>query len=155
MKEASTMPKPAPHRASVVVPLPDDADVANVIGDDYDADTTLNVIKMMSGTGELFPALIGMVKAVIDEPDNAAKRRLVMILRAASVLNSPYEWQVNERMAHNAGLLPAEIKAIAGDSPLDSLDGDCQRLIAATDELLTSGTLTDDTLGTAPSSVDS
>jgi hypothetical protein len=51
-------------------------------------------------------------------------------------------------MARNAGLTTSEIDAIAGDGPLtlDDLDADYQLLIAATDELLTSGTLTDDTL---------
>jgi hypothetical protein len=51
-------------------------------------------------------------------------------------------------MAHNAGLTTSEIDTIAGDGALalDNLDADYQLLIAATDELLTSGTLTDDTL---------
>jgi alkylhydroperoxidase family enzyme len=142
------MGKPTPYHASVVVPLPDEDEIARSFGDGYDPDTALNVLKMMSGTGDFFPALIGMVKAVFGERDIDAKHREVIILRAASVLNCPYEWQANERMAHNAGLTTSEIEAIAGDGALglDSLDGEYQLVIAATDELLSSGTLTDGTL---------
>jgi alkylhydroperoxidase family enzyme len=140
------MGKPTSYQASVVVPLPDEDQVARFFGDGYDPDTVLNVLKMMSGTGDFFPALIGMVKAVFGERDIDAKHREVIILRAASVLNCPYEWQANERMARNAGLTTSEIDAIAGDGPLANIDDDYQRLIAATDELLTSSTLTDGTL---------
>lgn len=142
------MGKPTPYQASVVVPLPDEDAIARTFGDGYDPDTALNVLKMMSGTGDFFPALIGMVKAVFGEREIDAKHREVIILRAASVLNCPYEWQANEQMAHNAGLTTSEIDTIAGDGALtlDNLDADYRLLISATDELLTSGTLTDDTL---------
>src|SRR5277367_7003612 len=135
------MGKPTSYHASVVVPLPGEDEIARSFGDRYDPDNALNVLKMMSGTGDLFPALIGMVQAIFGEPDIDAKHREVIILRAASVLNCPYEWQANEQMARNAGLTTAEIEAIAGDGPLDNLDADYQLLIAATDELLVSGTL--------------
>ena len=139
------MGKPTSYQTSVVVPLPDEDEIARSVGDGYDPDTALNVMKMMSGTGDFFPALIGMVKAVFGERDIDAKHREVIILRAASVLNCPYEWQANERMAHNAGLTTSEIDAIAGGS-MSNLDSDHQQLIAATDELLISGTLADGTL---------
>lgn len=140
------MGKPTPYSASVVVPLPSESEIASIIGDAYDPDTALNVLKMMSGTGGMFPALIGMVQAIFGESDIDAKHREVIILRAASILNCPYEWQANERMARNAGLTTAEIEAVAGDRPVHGLNDDYVLLIAATDELLTSGTLTDGTL---------
>ena len=142
------MARPTPYHASVVVPLPDEDEMHQSFRDRYDSDTALNVLKMMSGTGDFFPALIGMVRAVFGERDIDAKHREVIILRAASVLNCPYEWQANEQMAHNAGLTTSEIDTIANDGALalDNLDADYQLLIAATDELLTSGTLTDGNL---------
>src|SRR5271155_3719845 len=97
------MGKPTPYHASVVVPLPDEDEIARSFGDGYDPDTALNVLKMMSGTGDFFPALIGMVKAVFGERDIDAKHREVIILRAASVLNCPYEWQAGQRMGNKAG----------------------------------------------------
>ena len=139
------MAKPTPYCASVVVPLPNDTEIASTMGDAYDPDTALNVMKMMSGTGNLFPALIGMVQAIFGEPDIDAKHRELIILRAASVLNCPYEWQANEQMARNAGLTTSEIEAAAGERPLNGLNGDYRLLIAATDQLLNSGTTTDGT----------
>jgi hypothetical protein len=128
------MGKPSPYHASVVVPLPDGDQIARSFGEGYDPDSALNVLKMMSGTGDFYPALIGMVKAVFGERDIDAKHREVIILRAASLLNCPYEWQANEQMAHNAGLSTPEIDAIAGDAPLGNLDDDYRRLIAVTDD---------------------
>jgi len=140
------MAKPSPYNAAVVVPLPDDAELTALLGDAYNPDTALNVMKMMSGTGDMFPALIGMVQAIFNEPDIDAKHREVIILRAASQLNCPYEWQANEQMAKNAGLTDAEIGAVAGELTDDGLSADYKLLIAATDELLVSGTLTDTVL---------
>jgi alkylhydroperoxidase family enzyme len=140
------MAKPSPYSAAVVVPLPDDAEITALLGDAYQPDTALNVMKMTCGTGNMFPALVGMVQAVFNEPDIDAKHREVIILRAASLLNCPYEWQANEQMARNAGLTSAEIDAVAGELADDGLDADYRLLIAATDELLVSGTLTDGVL---------
>jgi alkylhydroperoxidase family enzyme len=144
----NSIAKPTRYQATVVVPLPDEDEITRAVGDGYDPATALNVMKMMSGTGDFFPALVGMVKAVFGEPDIDARHREVIILRAASVLHCPYEWQANEQMARNAGLTTSEIETIAGegDLGLDELHADYQLLIAATDELLVSGTLTDRTL---------
>lgn len=87
-----------------------------------------------------------MVNAVFGERDIDAKHREVIILRAASVLNCPYEWQANELMARNAGLTTSEIESIAEEGEQENLDAEYRLLIAATDELLKSGTLSDGTL---------
>ena len=39
------MSAPTAYRQSVAVPLPSDDDLRNVMGEDYDPDSTLNVIK--------------------------------------------------------------------------------------------------------------
>jgi hypothetical protein len=49
------MSAPSAYKKSVAVPLPSDHDVRAVIGADYDPDTTLNVIKMLAGTGNFTP----------------------------------------------------------------------------------------------------
>src|ERR1700740_3446953 len=97
------MGKPTAYQASVVVPLPDEDVIARSFGNEYDPDPALNVLKMMSGTGDFFPALIGMVKAVFGEREIDAKHREVIILRAASVLNCPYERQAEEQKAPKRG----------------------------------------------------
>jgi hypothetical protein len=51
------MAKPRPYSAAVVVPLPEDAEVTALLGDAYHPDTALNIMKMMAGTGNMFPVL--------------------------------------------------------------------------------------------------
>lgn len=138
--------KPTPYTAKVAVPLPSDEEARAEIGSSYQPDTTLNVAKMLAGTGDMFPALAGMVQAVFGAEDIGAKRREVIILRASATLNVPYEWQANEQMARNAGLSAREIEAVAADGPVTSLDDEYNLLCAATDQMLTAGTLADDTL---------
>jgi alkylhydroperoxidase family enzyme len=140
------MAKPTAYTTKVAVPLPDEADIAKVIGDGYDSDTTLNVLKMFAGTEDIYPALIGMVQAMFGTSGIDAKHREVIILRAASVLNCPYEWQANAQMAANAGLTGAEIDALAADGPVEGINKDYALLAEAVDELFTAGTLTDPTL---------
>jgi alkylhydroperoxidase family enzyme len=145
-REENMMARPTPYTADVRVPLPDEDAIRAVIGDGYDPESTLDVVAMFAGTEEFFPALVGMVQAVFGTPDIDAPHREVIILRAASLLNVPYEWQANEQMARNAGLDSRVIDALATDGPVTGIDPDYVLLTAATDEMLTTGTLTDSTL---------
>ena len=140
------MARPTTYASEVSVPLPTDDEVKAVIGDAMDVDEALNVMKMMTGAGNMFPALVGMVQAVFGEADIDASHREIIVLRAASVLNGPYEWQANERMARNAGLTETDIAAAAGEVDPDAVAPEYRLLLAATDELLIDGTLTDLTL---------
>jgi hypothetical protein len=142
------MTAPSDYKQSVTVPLPSDGDVRAVIGEDYDPDTTLNVIKMFAGTGEFCPVLIGMVRAIFGTPDINDKHREMIILRSASILDVPYEWQANKVFASNAGLTDAEIQATTTGGPVSGVAPDYVLICTATDELLRTGTLTDDTLST-------
>ena len=140
------MSAPSSYSQSVVVPLPTDGDIRAVIGEGYDPDNTLNVIKMFAGTGEFYPVLTGMVRAIFGTPDIDAKHREMIILRAASILDVPYEWQANRVMASNAGLTAAEIEATTSEGPVSGVAPEYVLICTATDELLRTGTLTDDTL---------
>jgi hypothetical protein len=55
------MSAPTSYKQSVAVALPSDGDIRAVMGENYNPDTTLNVIKMFAGTEEMYPALVGMV----------------------------------------------------------------------------------------------
>ncbi len=140
------MPHPTKYTSKVFIPLPPDEEILEVMGDMYDPVKTLNVIKMFAGTGDIFEAAIGFVKAVFQAEGIAPKAREMIILRAAKILNSPYEWQANETMASNVGLSKNEIKAASADGPVTGIDPEYVLLCKATDELSTTGTLTDDTL---------
>ena len=140
------MAMPTAYAARVAVPLPDEADIERAVGDGYDPESTLHVLKMFAGTEDMYPALIGMVEAMFGTSGVDARHREVIILRAASVLNCPYEWQANAQMASNAGLTAAEIDALPSDGPVKGINAEYVLLATATDELLKTGTLTDPTL---------
>jgi alkylhydroperoxidase family enzyme len=140
------MAHPTRYTSQVAIPLPSDADVRRVIGKSYDADKTLNVIKMFAGTEDMFDATMRLVKAIFKAQGIDPKTREMIILRAAAVLDSPYEWQANTQMAKNVGLSPEEIDAAASDGPVHGINPEYVLVCRATDELSTSGTLRDETL---------
>ena len=140
------MAHPAGYAQQVAIPLPSDAAVRRIIGKSYDPEKTLNVIKMFAGTEDMFDATIGLVKAIFKAQGVDPKTREMIILRAAAVLDSPYEWQANTQMAENVGLSPKEIDAAASDGPVVGINPEYVLVCKATDELSTSGTLQDETL---------
>ena len=140
------MTKPAHYTSKVSIPLPSDEAVRRIIGNSYNPERTLNVIKMFAGTEDMFEATIGLVKAIFKAQGIDPKTREMIILRAAKVLNAPYEWQANTQMAKNAGLSSKEIDAAASDGPVANINPEYVLVCKATDELSTSGTLRDETL---------
>jgi alkylhydroperoxidase family enzyme len=140
------MARPPHHTPQVAIPLPSDADVRRIIGKSYDPEKTLNVIKMFAGTEDMFGATIGLVKAIFKAQGIDPKTREMIILRAATVLDSPYEWQANTQMAKNVGLSANEIDAAASDGAVVGIDPEYVLVCKATDELSKSGTLRDETL---------
>ena len=137
---------PTPYAAEVTVPLPDDGTIRKVVGPSYDPAKALNVMKMFAGTEDMFPAMIGIVKAVFSARGVDPKTRQMIILRAAKVLNSPYEWQANVTLSRNNGLASEDIEAAAADGPVVGVHADYILVCRATDEMSNDGTLTDRTL---------
>ncbi len=140
------MAGPNPYANDVVVPLPSDAEISPVLGDAYDPAKALNVVKMFAGTGDMCEATIGLVKAVFATEGIDPKLRQAIILRAATVLDVPYEWQANVPMSRNNGLSDMEIERIGTPGPITSIPDDRALVCTATDELSSNGTLTDATL---------
>jgi len=141
------MSHPINYASKVSIPLPSDIAIKKIIGSTYDPARTLNVLKMFAGTEDMYEALIGLVSAIFRTEGVDPRLREMIILRAAKTLNSPYEWQANEKMAANAGLSAQEIKAAASDGPVLDINPDYVLICRATDELSsTSATLSDDTL---------
>jgi alkylhydroperoxidase family enzyme len=101
---------------------------------------------MFAGTEDMFDATIDLVKAIFNAQGVDPKTREMIILRAATVLDSPYEWQANTQMAKNVGLSPKEIDAAASDGPVVGINPEYVLVCKATDELSASGTLRDETL---------
>jgi alkylhydroperoxidase family enzyme len=126
--------------------LPSDADAKKVIGDTFDPDKTLNVLKMFAGAEDMYLATIGLVRAVFQTKGIDPKTREMIILRAAKVMNCPYEWQANVLFAANAGLSPNEIQAASSDGPVAGINPEYVLICQATDELSNDATLRDETL---------
>jgi alkylhydroperoxidase family enzyme len=137
---------PGKETPTVSIPLPPDDVVAKVIGDSYNPEKTLNVIKMFAGTDDMYASTIGLVKAVFQAEGIDLKAREMIILRSAKLLNCPYEWLANSKFASNAGLSNDEIAAASSDGAVTGIDPQYVFLCKATDELTATGTLTDQTL---------
>jgi len=103
------MPYPTAYTSAVAIPLPSEQAVRQIMGNSYDPERTLNVLKMFAGTEDLFEATISIVRAMFHAKGIDPRTREMIILRAAKVLNAPYEAQANVQMAKNAGLSPAGI----------------------------------------------
>jgi alkylhydroperoxidase family enzyme len=140
------MAYPTAYTSTVAIPLPSEQTVQQMFGKSYDPERTLNVLKMFAGTEDLCEATMGIVKAMFSAKGIDPKTREMIILRAAKVLNAPYEAQANVQMAKNAGLSPAEIDAAATDGRVSGINPEYILVCKATDELSNNGTLRDETL---------
>jgi alkylhydroperoxidase/carboxymuconolactone decarboxylase family protein YurZ len=140
------MYRPNPLPSQITIPLPSDEEAGRIIGDSYDPKMTLNVIKMMAGTEDMYPPTVAFIKAMFQAEGIDPRTREMIMLRAAKVLNSPYEWQANVVLGKNAGLTDEEIEAAACDGPVSGIRPDYVLVCKATDELSRTATLTDSTV---------
>jgi alkylhydroperoxidase family enzyme len=137
---------PTDVAAKIRVPLPSEEELRRVIGKDYDASRTLNVIKMFAGTDDMYPAVAAFIKAVFHAAGVDPCIREMIVLRAAKKYNALYEWEANSTLASNAGLSSREISAVAGDGQVQGIDPKYILACIATDELSEDGRLSDETL---------
>src|ERR1700719_3893227 len=140
------MAYPTAYSSTVAIPLPSEQTVQQILGKSYQPEKTLNVLKMFAGTEDMFEATIVIVKAMFSTKGIDPKIRETISLRAAKVLNAPYEAQANVQMAKNAGLSSAEIDAAAGDGPVSGINQEYVLVCKATEELSKNKTLSDETL---------
>jgi alkylhydroperoxidase family enzyme len=131
---------------AVSIPLPTDAELSKDSAAILAASPPINVLRMFAGTGDMFPALLAMVRAVFYDKDIDPRLREIIVLRCAHLLECPYEWQANMVMAPNAGVTTDEIAAVGGDGPMESGDPAMRLICQATDELTREATLKDATL---------
>ncbi len=134
------------NQTTIAIPLPTEQHVAKTIGSDYRSERTLNVLKMFTGTDDLYTSINNMVKAIFAAEGIDAKTREIVIIRAAKAMNCQYALAIGPVLGKNVGLSDAEIIAASGDNPVKGIDPDYVLLCKATDELSTSATLADETL---------
>jgi alkylhydroperoxidase family enzyme len=140
------MAPPTPYASTISISLPSEKEVEFLLGENYDEATMLNVLKMMAGTDDMYAPTIGFITALFLTTGVKPTVREMIMLRAAKVLNSPYEWQANIVLAKNVGLTVTEIDAAASDGPVSGIDPEYVLICKATDELSMKATLTDETL---------
>ena len=141
------MALPIPNGTRIAIPLPPEDEIRSALGEKYNPDA-LNVTKMLAGTGECFAPTVELVRAIFSAEGVNPKLREMITLRVAKLLNVPYEWEANAKMAANLGLSAKEIDAAASDGPVSDVDEDYVLACKAADELSLTGTLLDDTLST-------
>ena len=140
------MSLPTDIAATIRVPLPSEEELRRIIGADYDASRTLNVIKMFAGTDDRYPAVICFIKGVFHAAGVDPRIREMIVLRTAKKYNALYEWEANAKLASNVGLSNEEIAAAGSDSQVKGIDPKYILVCIATDELSDEGRLSDETL---------
>jgi alkylhydroperoxidase family enzyme len=140
------MSSPTDIPSKIRVPLPSEEELRRVIGKDYNASRTLNVIKMFAGTGDMYPAVAAFIKAVFHADGVDPCIREMIVLRAAKKYNALYEWEANAKLAGNVGLSSEDIAAAASDGHVQGIDPKYILACIATDELSEDGRLSDETL---------
>jgi alkylhydroperoxidase family enzyme len=140
------MSLPTDINAQIRIPLPSEEELRRVIGKDYDASRTLNVIKMFAGTDDMYPAVAAFIKTVFHAAGVDPCIREMIVLRTAKKYSALYEWEANAKLAGNVGLSSEEIAAAAGDGQVNGIDPKYILVCIATDELSEEGRLSDETL---------
>src|ERR1700691_2013871 len=138
------MAYPTAETSTVAGALPSEQTIQQMIGESYDPERTLNVLKMFAGTEDLYEATIGIVKAMFAAKGIDPRTREMIILRTSKLLNAPYQAQDMVQMAKNAGLSSAEIDAAAGDGPVSGINPEYVLVCKASDELSKNKTLSDE-----------
>jgi hypothetical protein len=87
------MSLPTDFAAKIRVSLPSEEELRRVLGKDYDASRTLNVIKMFAGTDDMYTAVASFIKAVFQAAGVDPCIREMIVLRAAKRYNALYEWR--------------------------------------------------------------
>ena len=106
----------------------------------------LNVTRMFANTGDMAEAALGFVRAMFTAEGIDPRLREILILRAAWILNVPYEWEANVPMARNVGVTDADIANIATHGTVTGLDATANLICRATDEITKDVAVSDITL---------
>ena len=84
------MAKPAHYTSKVAIPLPSDEAVRRIMGNSFNPEKTLNVIKMFAGTEDLYEATVGLdpasgslVEGGVEAQTRRVMQNLAAVLKAA------------------------------------------------------------------------
>lgn len=105
----------------------------------------LNVFRMVAGTRRGLRPFLQLGGAVLSSCLDARRREMV-VLRVAHATDARYEWAQHERLARHAGVTDQEIRAIATEEPVSSLDQEGNLICRVADEVSRNVRLSDHTL---------
>jgi alkylhydroperoxidase family enzyme len=134
------------YSEQVRLPLPTDDELSEESKKLLKAANDPNVLRMFAGTEEMFVPTVGFIKAMFGAEGIDPKTRELIVLRCAKKLRCPYEWDLNVRMARNAGCTEDEIKAVESGVAVVGIADEYVLACRATDELTDLATLRDETL---------
>jgi AhpD family alkylhydroperoxidase len=129
-----------------VIPLPSDDELTPEHRELLANLPPLNVFRMLAGMPKAIQPFMQLGGAVLSTALDA-RRREMAVLRVAHATRAPYEWAQHEQLARNVGVSDAEIEAIGGEDPVESLDEECNLICRVADEVSRDVRLSDEALG--------
>jgi alkylhydroperoxidase family enzyme len=130
----------------VAVPLPADADLSPETKKLLSQGAPLHVLRMFAGAQDMYPGIATLIKEIFTAQGVDPKLREIIILRAAYLTNSAYEWEANVVFARNVGLTNEQIALLCTDGPVTGLDPVSNLISRATDEITQQAAISDDAL---------
>ena len=117
------------------ISLPKDEELAPEIRKTLDALPPLNVFRMVARAPASFQAFMDLALSILLRSDLDARKREIAVLRVAHLTRSRYEWTQHVTVGKRTGLTDAEIRRIATDGPVTSLDEEGNLLCRVADEI--------------------
>ena len=117
------------------IPLPDDESLSPEIREILAATPPLNVFRMFANAPASFKSINDFARSVLLESEFDPKKREIAVLRVAHVTRSVYEWTQHVTVAKMTGVTDDEIKIIAAEDPVTSLDEEGNLLCHVADEI--------------------
>jgi alkylhydroperoxidase family enzyme len=105
----------------------------------------LSVFRVALRSPNVAAALHGMLDQLLFQGTFDARRRELVIMRLGWCTGSVYEWTQHWRVAGLLGVDPDDVLAVRGWLASDRFDPTDRAVLAATDEILTWGSITDET----------
>jgi 4-carboxymuconolactone decarboxylase len=127
------------------IPLPSDDELEPKHRDMLAGLPPLNVFRMLAGAPRAVRPFMALGSAVLSTALDA-RRREIAVLRVAYATNAHYEWAQHEQLARNSGVSDAEIRAIATEARVSSLDEECNLICRVADEVTRDVRLSDGAL---------
>ena len=114
----------------------------------------LSVFRVALHSPNVAAALHGMLDQLLFRGTFDARRRELIIMRLGWTSGSVYEWTQHWRVAGLLGIDPDDVLAVRDWRASDRFDPTDRAVLAATDEVLTSGAVTDQTWAICPGLLD-